>query len=174
MTNTSTPQPESGAATAATAGMTTVTLNELAGYAGRNLGRSSWHIITQEQVDLFADATHDHQWIHVDPERAKGGPFGQTIAHGYLTLSMAPVLLAEVLSVEGVALVINYGANRVRFPSPVLVSSRLRAIVDLIELTAIEGGAQATFRMTFETEGAAKPACVAEIVFRYYQAATEG
>jgi acyl dehydratase len=110
MTNTSTPQPETpetGAATATTAEATTVALSELGTYAGRNLGRSSWHKITQEQVDLFADATHDHQWIHVDPERAKAGPFGQTVAHGYLTLSMAPVLLTEVLSVNGVALVIN-------------------------------------------------------------------
>jgi acyl dehydratase len=177
MTNTPQPQPgptQRGPATATTAETTTLALDELGTYAGRNLGRSSWYKITQEQVDLFADATGDHQWIHVDPERAKAGPFGQTIAHGYLTLSMAPVLLAEVLTVNGVALVINYGANRVRFPSPVLVGSQLRASVDLIELTAVEGGAQATFRMTFETEGAAKPACVAEIVYRYYQGDTEG
>lgn len=154
----------------ATPGTTEVDVDQLGTYAGRSLGQSSWHPITQEQVDLFADATGDHQWIHVDPVRAKSGPFGQTIAHGYLTLSMAPVLLFEVLSVGGVGLVVNYGANRVRFPSPLLVGARLRATVDLLEVTDVNGGVQAAFRMTFGTEGGAKPVCVAEIVYRYYRA----
>ncbi|MDQ6618060.1 MAG: MaoC family dehydratase [Actinomycetota bacterium] len=152
------------------AGPLRVELDQLDAYVGKNVGRSAWYTITQEQVNRFADATHDHQWIHVDPARAEGGPFGQTIAHGYLTLSMAPVLLFEVLEVAGVGLVINYGANRVRFPAPVLVGSRLRASVDLLETTAVEGGVQATFRMTFEAEGTTKPVCVAEIVYRYFRA----
>ncbi len=146
-----------------------VDVAQLQTYAGRSLGQSSWYPITQEMVDLFAEATGDHQWIHVDPVRAKDGPFGQTIAHGYLTLSMAPVLLFEVLAVDGVGLVINYGANRVRFPAPLLIGARLRATVDLLEVTDVDGGAQATFRMTFEAEGGAKPVCVAEIVYRYYR-----
>jgi acyl dehydratase len=154
----------------ATPATTEVHVDQLGTHAGRSLGQSSWYPITQEQVDLFADATGDHQWIHVDPVRAKSGPFGQTIAHGYLTLSMAPVLLFEVLSVGGVGLVINYGANRVRFPSPLLIGARLRATVDLLEVTDVDGGVQAAFRMTFETEGGAKPVCVAEIVYRYYRA----
>jgi acyl dehydratase len=153
---------------------TRVPLDELESYSGRTLGQSSWYDITQRQVDVFADATRDHQWIHVDPVRAHDGPFGQTIAHGYLTLSMAPVLLFEVLSVDGVGLVINYGANRVRFMSPLLVGSRLRAIVDLVEVTPVDGGVQAVFRMTFEAEGTAKPVCVAEIIYRYYRADKEG
>jgi acyl dehydratase len=147
-----------------------VELDALSTHVGTTLGRSTWYPITQNQVNLFADATGDHQWIHVDPDRAKDGPFGQTIAHGYLTLSMAPVLLFEVLSVEGVGMVINYGANKIRFPAPVLVGSRLRATVDLIEVTAIDAGVQAVFRMTFEAEGGSKPVCVAEIVYRYYRA----
>jgi acyl dehydratase len=147
-----------------------VELDQLATWAGRTVGQSAWSTITQEQVNLFADATGDHQWIHVDPVRAKEGPFGGTIAHGYLTLSMAPVLLFEVLAVDGVGLVINYGANRIRFPAPVLVGSRLRATVDLLEVSAIDAGVQATFRMTFEAEGVAKPVCVAELVYRYYRA----
>ncbi len=151
-----------------------VGVDQLAGYCGKTLGRSAWYTITQEQVDRFADATGDHQWIHVDPDRAKGGPFGQTIAHGYLTLSMAPVLLFEVLVVDGAGLVVNYGANRVRFPAPVLVGSRLRATVDLLEVTEVASGVQAVFRMTFEAGGTAKPVCVAEIVYRYYRADQEG
>jgi acyl dehydratase len=146
-----------------------VRLDELAGYAGQTLGHSAWYTITQEQVDRFADATRDHQWIHVDPVRAKDGPFGRTIAHGYLTLSMAPALLFEMVAVAGAGLVINYGANRVRFPAPVFVGSRLRATVDLLEVTPIDVGVQTVFRMTFEAEGTEKPVCVAELVYRYYR-----
>ena len=135
---------------------------------GEHLGYSEWHQVTQDQVRLFADATGDHQWIHVDVERAKSGPFGGPIAHGYLTLSLTPVLMAQVLTVTGVSMGVNYGANKVRFPSPVPVGSRLRlgAVIDSVE--DVSGGVQVTLTVTFEVEGAAKPACVAAIVFRYY------
>ncbi|AXG14560.1 MaoC family dehydratase [Intrasporangium calvum] len=142
-------------------------LEELAAAVGEQLGQSDWHEITQQQVDLFADATGDHQWIHVDPERAKGGPFGQTIAHGYLTLSLLPVLAAEIYRVDGVQLGLNYGANKVRFPAPVPVGSRVRGSAQLLELTPIAVGTQAVVRMTVEIEGGAKPACVADVVWVY-------
>lgn len=136
---------------------------------GRHLGYSSWHVISQEQVNLFADATGDHQWIHVDPERAtKESPFGGPIAHGYLTLSLAPALLAEVVAVSGISMGVNYGCNRVRFPSPVPVGSRLRAGATLVSLEEIAGGAQVVMEITFEVDGAPKPSCVAEAVYRYY------
>lgn len=135
---------------------------------GEHLGYSEWHQVTQDQVGLFADATGDHQWIHVDVARAKAGPFGGPIAHGYLTLALAPVLLGQVLTVTGVSMGVNYGANKVRFPSPVPVGSRLRlgAVIDSVD--PIDGGAQVALTATFEVEGAAKPCCVAELVFRYY------
>jgi len=136
---------------------------------GRHLGYSGWHVISQEQVNLFADATGDHQWIHVDPERAtKESPFGGPIAHGYLTLSLAPALLAEVVAVSGISMGVNYGCNRVRFPSPVPVGSRLRAGATLVSLEEIAGGAQVVMEITFEVDGAPKPSCVAEAVARYY------
>jgi len=135
---------------------------------GEHLGFSDWHTVTQEQVNLFADATGDHQWIHVDVERAKAGPFGAPIAHGYLTLSLTPALLAEVLEVSGVSMGINYGLNRLRFPSPVPVGSKLRAGVVLGGVEDVEGGVQVTLNVTFEIEGGTKPACVAEVLFRYY------
>jgi acyl dehydratase len=137
-------------------------------HVGRHLGYSDWVDITQEQVNQFADATGDHQWIHVDPERAKAGPFGGPIAHGYLTLSLAPVLLAQVIQVSGISMGVNYGLNKLRFPSPVPVGSRLRLGGTLAEAEEIPGGAQVTIDMTFEVEGQAKPACVAAGVFRYY------
>jgi len=136
---------------------------------GEHLGHSEWHEITQDQVNRFADATGDHQWIHVDLERAGKGPFGGPIAHGYLTLSLAPWLLSEILSVEGVAMGINYGINRLRFPAPVPVGSRLRAGAELAAAERIPGGAQVSLAVTFEVEGATKPSCVAEIIFRYYE-----
>ena len=135
---------------------------------GTHLGYSEWHQITQEQVNLFADATGDHQWIHVDVERAKSGPFGGPIAHGYLTLSLAPMLMAEVVRVNGVAMAVNYGLNKLRFPAPVPVGSRVRMGATLAVLEEIAGGAQATMDLTFEVEGQAKPSCVAQAVFRYY------
>jgi acyl dehydratase len=145
-----------------------VDLDELRGKVGSHLGYSSWHTVTQEEINLFADATGDHQWIHVNPERAKTGPFGTTIAHGYFTLSLAPVLLGEILSVQGVRFAVNYGLNRVRFPAPVLVGSRLRLGAILESLEDVEGGSQATVKCTFEVESAAKPSCVADVIFRYY------
>ncbi|HJR38877.1 MAG TPA: MaoC family dehydratase [Nocardioidaceae bacterium] len=139
-------------------------LDEFEKAVGTHLGHSDWHTVTQEQVDLFAEATGDHQWIHVDPERAKDGPFGGTIAHGYLTLSLVPKLVWEVYKVEGLSMGVNYGSNKVRFPSPVPVGSRIRAGVELVNLERGPNGAQATVRVTIEREGGDKPACVAETV----------
>ncbi len=139
-------------------------------HIGDHLGYSEYHRVTQEQVNLFADATGDHQWIHIDVERAKAGPFGGPIAHGYLTLSLAPVLLAQVLQVDGVAMGVNYGANKVRFPAPVPVGSNIRIAAVLKGVEDVTGGVQVTVEATFEVEGAAKPSCVAELLFRYYGA----
>jgi acyl dehydratase len=143
-------------------------INGLEKLVGEHLGYSEWHEVTQEQVNLFADATGDHQWIHVDVERAKAGPFGGPIAHGYLTLSLAPTLLTEIMRVDGVAMGINYGLNKLRFPSPVPVGSKLRAGATLASVEPVSGGVQVTLNVTFEIEGGSKPVCVAEILFRYY------
>jgi len=134
---------------------------------GRHLGWSPWVEITQERIDLFAEATGDHQWIHVDPERAAAGPFGTTIAHGYLTLSLVNQLLPQVVEVTGVSMGINYGADRVRFPSPVPVGTRLRAGVELTAVQDVPGGIQTTMVVTMEMEGSDKPACVVECLSRY-------
>ncbi|MGI8752291.1 MAG: MaoC family dehydratase [Acidimicrobiales bacterium] len=144
-------------------------IGDLQSKVGTHLGYSAWHQVTQEQVNQFADATGDHQWIHVDVERAQAGPFGGPIAHGYLTLSLAPALMGEVVAVKGVAMGVNYGLNKLRFPSPVPVGSRVRLGAQLATVESISGGAQATYELTFETEGGTKPACVAEAVFRYYE-----
>ena len=135
---------------------------------GQHLGYSDYVEITQERVNLFAEATGDHQWIHVDVERAKAGPFGGPIAHGYLTLSLGPVLLPEILQVSGVTMGVNYGTNKVRFPSPVPVGAKLRLGATLAGVEDVTGGAQLTIALVFEIEGAPKPACVAEVVYRYY------
>jgi acyl dehydratase len=150
--------------------MTTIVngIEELKTKQGEHLGYSDWHQVTQEQVNTFADATGDHQWIHVDPERAKAGPFGGPIAHGYLTLSLAPALLPQILQVDGISMGVNYGCEKVRFPSPVPVGSKLRAGAELVSVDDVAGGAQVTMRVTFEVEGAPKPSCVAEVVYRYY------
>ena len=140
------------------------TFAEIESAAGQDLGCSDWVEITQDRVDRFADATGDHQWIHVDVERAKDGPFGGTIAHGYLTLSMVPALGAQVMSLETAGAKLNYGVNRVRFPSPVRVGSRIRARVGIVEVTDVQAGKQLTVRYTIEIEGEEKPACVAETV----------
>jgi acyl dehydratase len=145
-----------------------LTFTNIKEHIGEHLGYSSYHRIDQPQVNLFADATGDHQWIHIDVERAKSGPFGGPIAHGYLTLSLAPVLLAEVLRVDGVAMGVNYGTNKVRFPSPVPVGANLRVGAKLANVEDVTGGLQVTIEATFECEGSAKPSCVAELVFRYY------
>jgi acyl dehydratase len=143
-------------------------IEELKALVGQHLGYSSYLTITQEQVNLFAEATGDHQWIHVDVERAKSGPFGGPIAHGYLTLSVGPRLYPEVVRFSGFSMGVNYGANKVRFPSPVPVGANLRLGVKLVAVEEIAGGAQSTMEFTFECEGAAKPSCVAEIIFRQY------
>ena len=142
--------------------------SELAGSVGSHLGYSDWLEITQERINAFADATDDHQWIHVDPDRAESGPFGTTIAHGYLTLSLAVRFAAEIFQVDGRVMGVNYGSNRVRFISPVLVGSKLRAGGTLAAVEEVPGGYQATIDLTFEVEGAEKPACVAQVLYRMY------
>ena len=148
--------------------MVKIAFESIGNHVGEHLGYSAWHNVTQEQVNLFAEATGDHQWIHIDVDRAKAGPFGGPIAHGYLTLSLAPVLLGQVLHVEGVKMGVNYGTNKVRFPSPVPVGSNLRLGGKLLSVEDVTGGKQITIEATFEVEGAAKPSCVAELVFRYF------
>lgn len=149
--------------------MTTVHLSELDSVVGQSVGRSEPIEVTQQMVDGFADATHDHQWIHVDPERAADGPFGGPIAHGFLTLSLLPHLAGQALQIEGVGMGVNYGLNRVRFPSPVPVGSKVVAEVVVKEVTPLDGGAkQIVNEVTVSVEGAAKPSCVAESVSRYY------
>jgi acyl dehydratase len=135
---------------------------------GEHLGWSPYTEITQEQVQKFAEATGDHQWIHIDVERATAGPFGAPIAHGYLTLSLGPKLSPQVFGVSGVAMGVNYGAGKIRFPSPVPVGSNIRLGITLVSVDDIAGGAQVTQEFVFECEGAAKPSCVAEVIFRYY------
>jgi acyl dehydratase len=133
---------------------------------GQKLGHSELYEVTQEAVNKFADATGDHQWIHVDPERAKTGPFGGPIAHGYMTLSLVPRLLPEIIELTGFTMGVNYGCEKVRFPSPVPVGSKVRASAVLDEVAEVQGGVQLTLTMTFAVEGAAKPSCVATILVR--------
>ncbi|MGK5533773.1 MaoC family dehydratase [Streptomyces sp. URMC 129] len=142
--------------------------DELRAATGEQLGTSEWLEIGQKKIDLFAEATGDHQWIHVDPERAATGPFGSTIAHGYLTLALLPVLVPQVVRVEGVRMALNYGVNKVRFPAPVPVGSRVRAGVAVAEVTDAGEGVQVVLAVTMEREGGSKPVCVAESVTRYY------
>jgi acyl dehydratase len=149
--------------------MRTITgLDELKAAEGDELGVSGWHPVSQKDIDAFADVTGDHQWIHVDPERAKDTPFGGTIAHGYYTLSLAPKLTDEILTMEGFAFAVNYGLNKVRFPAPVPVDSKVRMRAKLAELEEIAGGAQMIMELTFEREGGEKPVCVAQTVVRVY------
>ena len=148
---------------------TTTTLAELPGLAGQELGTSDWREVTQDAVNLFADATGDHQWIHVDVERAKAeSPFGGPIAHGYLTLSLLVPLLGQILTVSDAAMGVNYGLNKVRFPSPVPVGSKVRASATLKDVTEFPGGLQYTLTVTVEREGGEKPVCIAEPVYRVY------
>ncbi len=143
------------------------TVEELAQAAGESLGESTWHTVTQEQIDGFAEATGDDQWIHVDEARAAAGPFGTRIAHGYLTLSLVPILLWEVLEIESKSMQINYGLDRVRFLTPVPGGSRVRASVTLAGVQLVEGGVQATYEVTIELEGSEKPAAVVTPIYRY-------
>jgi len=138
---------------------------------GQTLGTSDWLEITQERVDLFAEATGDHQWIHTDPERAREGPFGGTIAHGYLTQSLVNYFLPQIVDVRGISMGINYGADRLRFPAPVPVGSRVRGRAELIEVEKTKDGAvQAKIRVTVEIEGSDRPGCVIDTISRYYPA----
>ncbi len=143
-------------------------VDELKAAAGDHLGYSDWWVITQERVDAFADATDDHQFIHVDPERAAESPFGGTVAHGYLTLSMAVALVGQILEIDGVRMGVNYGVNKVRFPAPVPVGSRLRAGATIASVDDVPGGVQLVLDVVFEVEGGTKPVCVAQTVSRYY------
>ncbi len=141
---------------------------ELSAAAGENLGASAWHTVTQAQIDTFARATGDEQWIHVDAERARNGPFGTTVAHGYLTLSLLPVLTREIFTVDGARMVINYGLNRVRFPAPLRSGSEVRAQISLAAVDASPERVQLVSRATISARGEEKPCCVAETVTLVY------
>jgi acyl dehydratase len=145
------------------------TVAELQALAGTELGPTDWVEIPQEKIDAFADATGDHQWIHVDPARAKDTPLGSTIAHGLLTLSLAPGLMEQLMAYDGFAHALNYGYEKIRFPAPVPVGSRLRLRVTITDVTEVPGGAQATMAQTIEVEGGAKPVCVAQAVARFFE-----
>lgn len=142
-------------------------IDELESASGQHLGYSEWHTVTQEAVSLFADATGDHQWIHLDQERAEDGPFGATVAHGYFVLSLVPVLSWEIYDIAGLTMSLNYGANRLRFPAPVPVGSQIRAGVELLEVNRTTTGANSLTRTTIDIEGSQKPACVVENVAVY-------
>jgi acyl dehydratase len=139
-------------------------LTELAGAVGEHLGYSDWLAVTQDRVDQFADATGDHQWIHVDPDRAKQGPFGGTIAHGYLTLSLIPMLAQQIYHVDGIRMGINYGTEKVRFPAPLPVGSSVRAGAEVVSVRETAQGVQVVVKVTMEAQGIEKPVCVAETV----------
>jgi acyl dehydratase len=143
-------------------------VDELKAAVGTQVGTSDWLTVDQKRIDGFADATGDHQWIHVDEEKAKAGPFGTTIAHGFLTLSLTPIFGAQTYRVENVKMAINYGLNRVRFTAPVPVGSRLRASYELASVDDVQGGVQVANKVTIEIEGSDRPACVAETLTRYY------
>jgi acyl dehydratase len=135
---------------------------------GRHIGTSEWLPITQERINLFADATGDHQWIHVDPERASAGPYGTTVAHGYLTLSLAPIFLAELLEVGQVQAAVNYGLDKVRFPAPVPVDSKIRGNLTLTSARERGPAVEATFHLVFEVQGSERPACVADFLVLFH------
>jgi acyl dehydratase len=147
---------------------TTVTFQDLAGMEGHDLGYTDYVQVTQEQINTFADATDDHQWIHTDPEKAKDGPFGAPIAHGFLTLSLAIPFWTELLDVTGVKTKVNYGLEKVRFPSPVKVGSKIRMGATIASITEIAGGVQIGVDQTIEIEGGTKPAVVAHSLYRFY------
>jgi acyl dehydratase len=146
-----------------------VEFKDVKSLVGQELGVSEWHLVTQEEINAFANATHDYQWIHLDVERAKKeSPFGGPVAHGYYTLSLAPHLMSQIWSVAGVKMGVNYGLNKLRFPAPVLIGKRVRARAKLENVEDVPGGIQVTVGMTFEVEGGDKPVCAAEGLFRYY------
>ena len=146
-----------------------VDVKELQSLVGKEVGASEWYLVTQEEINTFAAATHDHQWIHVDPERAaKESPFGGPIAHGYYTLSLAPYLLPQILEVTGIRMGVNYGLNKLRFTNPVRIGKRLRLRASVNGIEDVAGGVQVAMGLTFEVEGEPKPACVAEALYRYY------
>jgi len=148
--------------------LTLTGLDEIKAHVGKELGVSDWLLVTQETIDQFAEVTGDHQWIHVDVERAKQSPFGGTIAHGYFTLSLAPRFSYDMFTFEGFAFAVNYGLNRVRFPAPMPVGGKVRMRATLAAVDEIPGGAQITTEVTFEREGGEKPVCVAETLARVY------
>lgn len=148
--------------------MAFTSVDELKAAVGTEVGVGDWLEIDQARIEKFADATEDHQWIHVDPERAAQGPFGTTVAHGFLTLSLIPGLVQGFTSVEGAKMGVNYGLNKVRFPAPVPSGSRVRARVELAEVNDVPGGVQVVSRVTVERDGGDKPVCVAETVSRLY------
>ncbi len=133
-------------------------------HVGEHLGYSDWRRVTQKEIDLFAEATGDHQWIHVDREKAATGPYGRTIAHGYLTLSLVPILVQQIYRVTGLAMQVNYGVDKLRFPAPVPVDSRIRAGAELLKVERNESGGRATVRVTVEVEGSDRPACVVDTI----------
>jgi acyl dehydratase len=148
--------------------LTITDIEDLRSRVGDEIGVSDWHDVTQNSVDEFARVTGDEQWIHTDPERARSTPFGGTIAHGYYTLSLHPLLIAQLMRYEGFAFAVNYGLNKVRFPAPLPVGNRVRMRVTLVSVDDVLGGAQITSKLTFEGEGALKPVCVAEQMTRVY------
>jgi acyl dehydratase len=137
---------------------------------GESLGVSDWLLLEQQRIDLFADATGDHQWIHVDPVKAASGPFGACIAHGYLSLSLVNLFLPQIVEVRGISMGVNYGCERVRFPAVVRVGSRVRGSAQLIAVEAVKGGVQATVRVSVEIDGEDRPGCVVDTISRYYPA----
>ncbi|MFC1405098.1 MULTISPECIES: MaoC family dehydratase [Streptacidiphilus] len=148
---------------------TFASLADFTAAVGTELGSSEWLTVDQDRINLFAEATGDHQWIHVDPERAAAGPFGTTIAHGYLTLSLIPALVKECYSIEGgLRMAVNYGSDKVRFPAPVPVGSTIRATAELVSVTEVAGGVQAVVRVTISNKDGGKPHCVADTITRFY------
>ena len=141
---------------------------DLQASVGQHLGYSDWLEIDQNRIDLFADATGDHQWIHVDPERAASGPFGKTIAHGYLSLSLVNMFLPQIMKVDNVSMGVNYGCEKVRFPAPVPVGSRVRGGGEMISAQEVKGGVQVVVRITVDIEGEERPACVIDTISRFY------
>ena len=151
-----------------TAAFVVTTRDELLSAAGVTLGPTDWLLIEQKRIDDFASATGDFQWIHVDAERARSGPYGRTIAHGFLTLSLANLLLPQLIEVRGASLGVNYGCDRVRFPAPVTVQSSIRGVGQVLGVTEVPGGAQMIVRVTIEIRGVEKPGCVVDTISRYY------